>query len=83
MIRLPCKAGGETLIIARAGMKATRRFMILTPSGEPAWAHEPLGSLSDVGWSLRAHVWHLVTPEPAGHNLRPAKTLSRLLTERA
>jgi len=73
----------ETLIIARVGMKATRRFMILTPAGEPAWPHEPLGSLSDVGWSLRAHASHQVTPEPAGQNVRPAKTLARLLTERA
>src|SRR4051812_48304428 len=57
---------GETVIVARVGMKTTRRFMILTPAGQPAWPHEPLGSLSDVGWSLRAHGWHLVTPEPAG-----------------
>jgi hypothetical protein len=74
---------GETLVIARVGMKTTRRFMILTPAGEPAWPHEPLGSLSDVGWSLRAHAWHQVTPEPTGQNLRLAKTLARLLTERA
>ena len=74
---------GETVIVARVGMKASRRFMILTPTGEPAWPHEPLGSLSDVGWSLRAHAWHLVTPEPAGQNVRPAKTLARLLTARA
>jgi hypothetical protein len=26
----------ETLIIARVGMKASKRFMILTPLGEPA-----------------------------------------------
>ena len=74
---------GETLVIARVGMTATRRFMILTPAGEPAWPHEPLGSLSDVGWSLRAHAWHQVTPEPTGQDLRLAKMLARLLTERA
>ena len=72
---------GETVIVARVGMKTTRRFMIRTPVGEPAWPHEPLGSLSDVGWSLRAHAWHLMTPEPTGQNLRLAKTLARLLTE--
>ncbi len=74
---------GETVIVARVGMKTSQRFMILTPAGQPAWPHEPLGSLSDVGWSLRAHAWHLVTPEPAGQNVRPAKTLARLLTARA
>ena len=74
---------GEMLIIARVGMKTTRCFMILTAAGQPAWPHEPLSSLSDVGWSLRAHAWHQVTPEPAGRNVRPAKTLARLLTERA
>ena len=74
---------GEALVIARVGMKTTRRFMILTPAGEPAWPHEPLGSLSDVGWSLRAHEWHLVTPEPAGQNGRLARTLARLLIARA
>ena len=74
---------GETVIVARVGMKTTRRFMILTPAGQPAWPHEPLGSLSDVGWSLRAHEWHLVTPEPAGQTAQPAKTLARLLTARA
>ena len=73
---------GETLVIARVGMKTTRRFMILTPAGEPAWPHEPLGSLSDVGWALRAHEWHLVIPEPCGPNERQAKTLARLLAER-
>ena len=74
---------GETVIVARVGMKTTRRFMILTPAGQPAWPHEPLGSLSDVAWSLRAHGWHLVPPEPAGRNAQPAKTLARLLTARA
>ena len=77
------RRGDEILYIARVGMKASQRFMILTPTGEPAWPHEPLGSLSDVGWSLRAHEWHVVTPEPMGPNVRPAKTLARLLTERA
>jgi hypothetical protein len=71
----------EILYIARVGMKASRQFMILTP--EPAWPYEPLGSLSDVAWALRAHEWHVVTPEPTGSNQRPAKTLARLLTERA
>ena len=74
---------GETVIVARVGMKTTRRFMILTPAGQPAWPHEPLGSLSDVGWSLRAHGWHLVPPEPAGQNAQPARMLARLLIERA
>jgi hypothetical protein len=74
---------GETLYVARVGMKSSQRFMILTPGGEPAWPHEPLGSLSDVGWSLRAHQWHDVTPEPVGQNERTAKTVARLLTERA
>ena len=74
---------GEILIVARVGMKASQRFMILTPTGDPAWMHEPLGSLSDVAWALRAHGWHLVQPESAGENRRPAKTLARLLAERA
>lgn len=74
---------GEILIVARVGMKASQRFMILTPAGDPAWMHEPLGSLSDVAWALRAHGWHLVQPESAGENRRPAKTLARLLAERA
>jgi hypothetical protein len=74
---------GEILIIARVGKKASQRFMILTPVGDPAWPHEPFGSLSDVGWSLRAHGWHLVTPEPTGPIPQPARTLARLLAERA
>ena len=73
----------EILYVARVGMKASRQFMILTPTGEPTWPHEPLGSLSDVAWALRAHEWHLVTPEPIGQHERLAKTLARLLTERA
>ena len=73
----------EALYIARVGMKASRQFMILTPTGEPAWPHEPLSSLSDVAWALRAHEWHVVTPEPIGEDQRQAKTLARLLTERA
>jgi hypothetical protein len=75
--------GNEILYVARVGMKASRQFMILTTTGEPAWPHEPLGSLSDVGWALRAHAWHGVPPEPAGHDVQPAKTLARLLAERA
>lgn len=73
----------ELLYVARVGMKASKRFMILTADGEPAWPHEPLGSLSDVGWALRAHEWHLVTPEHVGEHARPAKTLARLLIGRA
>lgn len=77
------RRGEEVLYIARVGMKASQRFMILMPTREPAWPHEPLGSLSDVGWALRAHEWHDVTPEPVGPNMRLAKTLARLLIERA
>jgi hypothetical protein len=73
----------ELLYVARVGMAASQRFMILTPAGEPAWPHEPLGSLSDVGWALQAHGWHAVTPEPVGLNVRPARTLGRLLTARS
>ena len=73
---------GETLILARVGMQASKRLMILTPEGQPAWPHEPLGSLSDAAWALRAHEWHLVTPEPAGSNPGAARTLARLLKER-
>jgi hypothetical protein len=76
------RRGDEVLYVARVGMKASRQFMILTPTGEPAWPHEPLGSLSDIGWSLRAHEWHDVTPEPVGQNERLARTLARLLNER-
>jgi hypothetical protein len=73
----------EILYVARVGMKTSRQFMILTPTGDPAWPHEPLGSLSDIGWSLRAHEWHDVTPESVGQNEQLAKTLARLLIERA
>jgi hypothetical protein len=73
----------ETLIVARVGMKTSKRLMIVTPDGDPAWPHEPLGSLSDVAWSLRAQGWHLITPEPAGQNSGSARTLDRLLKERA
>jgi hypothetical protein len=73
----------EIVIVARVGMKASQRFMILTPAAEPAWAHQPLGSLSDVAWSLVAHGWHQAAPEPAGQNARAAKTLERLLRQRA
>jgi hypothetical protein len=77
------RQGDETLYVARVGMKASKRFMILIPTGEPAWPHEPLCSLSDVGWSLRAHNWHVATTEPVGPAATPARTLARLLTERA
>lgn len=77
------RGGDEILYVARVGMKASRQFMILTPAGESAWPHEPLNSLSDIGWALRAHEWHDVTPEPVGQNERLAKTLARLLVERA
>ena len=77
------RQGDETLYIARVGRKASRQFMILTPTGEPAWPHEPLGSLSDVAWALRAHEWHLVAPEPMGESTQQARMLARLLTERA
>ncbi|MBM6579577.1 hypothetical protein ILT44_05230 [Microvirga sp. BT689] len=77
------RRGDEILYVARVGMKASRQFMVLTPTGEPAWPHEPLGSLSDVGWALRAHEWHHVTPESVGQNERLAKILARLLSERA
>ncbi len=73
---------GDTVYIARVGTKASRQFMILIPTGEPAWPHEPLGSLSDVAWALRAHAWHLAAPEPMGESDRQAKTLARLLTKR-
>ena len=73
----------ETLIVARVGMRASQRFMILTPTGDPAWPHEPLGSLSDVAWALRAHGWQQVTPQPAGPSPGPAKTLARHLSNRA
>jgi hypothetical protein len=76
------RRGDELLCVARVGMKASQRFMILTPAGEPAWPHEPLNSLSDVAWALRAHQWHLVVPEPAGRETSPAKTLARLLSKR-
>lgn len=76
------RQGEETLYVARVGRKASRQFMILTPTGEPTWPHEPLGSLSDVAWALRAHAWHLVTPEPIGESTQQAKTLARLLSER-
>ncbi len=76
------RQGDETLYVARVGMRASRQFMILTPTGEPAWPHEPLGSLSDVGWALRAHEWHLAPLEPVGQNTQPIRTLARLLAER-
>jgi len=77
------RQGDEALYVARVGMKASRQFMVLTPTGESAWPHEPLGSLSDVAWALRAHGWHLVRPELLGQSTQQARTLTRLLTERA
>lgn len=77
------RRGDEVIIVARIGMKNSQRFMVIEPSGRPAWPHEPLASLSDVGWTLVAHRWHDVTPEPAGDSPRPAKTLARLMVERA
>jgi hypothetical protein len=77
------RANSEMLLVVRVGMKNTQRFMILNATGEPAWKHEPLGSLSDVGWALRAHGWHTASIEPVGGNQGPAKTLARLLKERA
>lgn len=77
------RRGEETVIVARIGMKASQRFMVIEPSGRPAWPHEPMASLSDVGWALVAHRWHDVTPEPAGDSPRAAKTLARLMTARA
>ena len=77
------KREDEVIVVARVGMKSTQRFMILNGAGQPAWKHEPLGSLSDVGWALRAHHWHTADLEPTGHNQRIAKALARLLKERA
>jgi hypothetical protein len=75
--------GDEVVYVARVGMKASKRLMILTASGEPAWPHEPFASLSDVAWSLLAHQWHLGTVEEVGDDARPARTLARLLSARA
>ena len=77
------RRGDETIVVARVGRTGSRLFMILTPHGAPAWPHEPFGSLSDVGWSLRAQGWHEVTPEASGASPAPARTLARLLAERA
>lgn len=73
----------EVLYVAQVGMKTSRQFMILNETSEPAWPHEPLGSLSDVAWALRAHRWDANTLEPVGSHERQAKMLTRLLTERA
>ncbi len=73
----------EIVIVARVGMKASRRFVILTPEAEPAWPHEPLNSLSDVAWALQAHGWQSVVPQAAGPGDRSARSLARLLAERA
>lgn len=77
------RIGEELLYVARVGMAASKRLLILTPAGEPAWPHEPFASLSDVAWSLRAHQWHTALVEEVGSNAGPARTLTRLLAERA
>lgn len=77
------RLGDNVLYVSRVGMKTSKRMMILTPSGEPAWPHEPFASLSDTAWSLRAHQWHQATSEAVGSDPGPARTLSRLLAERA
>lgn len=76
------RLGEDLLYVARVGMEASKRLMVLAPSGEPAWPHEPFASLSDVAWSLRAHQWHPATVDAVG-NAGPARTLARLLAERA
>jgi hypothetical protein len=77
------RRNSEVLVVDRVGKKASQHFMIVTPEGEPIWPHEPLGSLSDVAWALRAHEWHLTTPEPVGQNFRLAGSLARRLSERS
>ncbi len=77
------RRSGESLTVARVGRMTSRRFMILNPNGAPAWPHEPFGSLSDVGWSLRAQGWHEVLPEAVGPSAAPAARLARILLERA
>jgi hypothetical protein len=73
----------DTVYIACVGRKESRQFRILTPTGEPAWPHEPIGSLSDVAWVLRAYAWHLGAPEPMGESVQQARTSTLLLSERA
>ncbi len=73
----------DLIFVVRVGMKTSKRLMILAASGEPAWSHEPFASLSDVAWSLRAHWWHPALIEAVGSNAGPARTLTRLLAERA
>jgi hypothetical protein len=77
------RLGDDLLYVARVGMKASKRLMVLTSSGEPAWPHEPFASLSDAAWSLRAHQWHDAFLEAVGPDPGPARTLTRLLNERA
>ena len=77
------RSSDETLVVVRAGLESSRRFMILTTAGKPAWAHEAFASLSDVAWSLRAHEWQAVKPEAVGEHLQAANTLARLLAQRA
>ncbi len=76
------RLGEDLLYVARVGMEASKRLMILAPSGEPAWPHEPFTSLSDVAWSLRAHQWHTALVDGVGSSAGPARTLTRLLAER-
>jgi hypothetical protein len=76
------RLGEDLLYVVRVGMEASKRLMILTASGEPAWPHEPFASLSDVAWSLRAHQRHAAVVEEVGSNPGPARTLTRLLAER-
>ena len=82
LIGCPAKAGGDPGHRS-CGHEGDTPFHDPHPAGEPAWPHEPLEEPLGRGLVLRAHAWHQVTPEPAGQNLRPAKTLARLLTERA
>ena len=77
------RLGEDVLYVARVGMEASKRLMILAPSGNPAWPHEAFASLSDVAWSLCAHQWHPVVIDGAGSIAGPARTLTRLLAERA
>jgi hypothetical protein len=74
--------GEDLLYVCRIGMKASKRFMVVQPSGEPAWPHEPFASLSDAAWSLCAHGWHPALCEAVGPDPGPARTLTRLLAER-
>ncbi len=77
------RQGAETLIVVWVGVNASKCFMIVTPAGASAWPHKPMASLSDAAWALRPHGWHQAAIEPTGQSPTPAKTLSRLLRERA